>query len=288
MADQNACGDQRDDLDSAFLEFLGNNPEQHRQIHGHYLAFFAGRRRVVDLACGQGHFVAALVAAGVDAFGVDDDPGCVAAAREQGLDVRHADVFEFLRAAPPGSVDGIFCAHLVEHLRYEQVLELLRLAFDALAGGGVIVLVTPNSRSLSTHLESFYLHFGHESFYDPRLLCFFLQHAGFDAPRAGENPRLAFPLWGRPPGDLSLLLDPAAYRYERVVPRPTSGGRRLLWRAKRVLAALVVQPYVDRVVEGVNTRLQELGDRERRVGAQLASLDRPVEAYAVATKSPDG
>lgn len=276
-------GARRDDLDSAFLAFLGDNPERHRDVHGHYLPYFAGCRRVVDLACGYGHFVAALVEAGIPAFGVDADPGCVSAARAQGLDVRLSDVFDFLRAAPAGSVDGIFCAHLVEHLRYDQVLELVSLAWDALAGQGVIVLVTPNSRSLATHLESFYLHFGHESFYDARLLCFFLEHAGFDAPREGENPRLAYPLWGEPPGSQPALLDPAAFRYDQVIPGPV-GARRLLWQAKRALAALVVQPYVDRVVEGVNARLQELDDRQRRAGAQFASLDRPVEAYAVAVK----
>lgn len=110
----------------------------------------------------------ALTDAGIPAFGVDSDPGCIAVARAQGLEAIEQDVFAFLRSAPAGSVDGIFCAQLVEHLRYEQVLELAQLCFRLLSYGGVIVIVTPNCRALSTHLESFYLHFGHESCYHPR------------------------------------------------------------------------------------------------------------------------
>ena len=40
----------------------------------------------------------------------------------------------------------------------------------------------------------FYLHFGHVSFYHPRLLCFFLEHAGFVEPQYGANPQTASPL----------------------------------------------------------------------------------------------
>jgi SAM-dependent methyltransferase len=272
-------------LDAAFLEFMGNNPEAHRRIHGHYLPYFSGCQRVVDLACGQGHFVRALTDAGIPAFGVDSDPGCIASARAQGLEAIEQDVFAYLRGATPGSVDGIFCAHLVEHLRYEQVLELTQLCFRLLSDGGVFVIATPNCRALSTHLDSFYLHFGHESFYHPRLLCFFLRQAGFADPREGENPLLAHPLWGAEAGEVaSPLLDPATLRYERVIPRSGQPVRRALWHAKRLVAQLVVQPYVDRLVDGINDQLRAVNETNRRTRELVVSLDRSVEAYAVATK----
>jgi hypothetical protein len=55
-------------------------------------------------------------------------------------------------------------------------------------------MVTPNARSLFSHLEMFYLHFGHITFYHPRLVCFFLDHEGFVKPQFGENPETASPL----------------------------------------------------------------------------------------------
>jgi SAM-dependent methyltransferase len=272
-------------LDARFLAFLGNNPDRHRYVHGHYLQYFAGCKRVVDLACGQGHFVRALSDAGVSAYGVDSDPGCVAEARNQGQEVIEEDVFSYLRDASAGSVDGIFCAHLVEHLRFEDVLALVTGSFDLLADGGTMVIVTPNCQSLSTHLDSFYLHFGHESFYHPRLLCFFLQQAGFENAQAGENPRLAYPLWGsrysNPPAP---RLDASALQYERVIPSPRLGARRVIWRAKRFATRLIVQPYVDQLVQHVNEQLTDLDSAHHVTRELIMSLDRSVEAYAVATK----
>ncbi|MCJ7667748.1 MAG: hypothetical protein MUP04_05630, partial [Anaerolineae bacterium] len=59
---------------------------------------------------------------------------------------------------------------------------------------GKIVITTPNVRGLFAHLEMFYMHFGHVSFYHPNLLRFFLEYVGFSDAQMGENPRTASPL----------------------------------------------------------------------------------------------
>jgi len=189
MKSQNQTG-----LDYDFLRYIGVEPETQKRIQGFYLPFFEGCKRVVDLGCGDGDFLELLEEEGIEAIGVDRDQRCWAAARDRGLEVICKDVFDYLEELDEESVDGIFSAHLVEHLPYEKVIELFRLSYRAVKKEGRIVITTPNVRGLIAHLEMFYMHFGHVSFYHPKLLCFFLEHVGFEATEMGENPETASPL----------------------------------------------------------------------------------------------
>ncbi|MFQ6058237.1 MAG: class I SAM-dependent methyltransferase [Anaerolineae bacterium] len=257
-------------LDHAFLQYIGVTPEGQRQIQRFYLPFFQRCRRVVDLGCGEGDFVAMLVEQGIAAIGVDRDPESCAGARSRGLDVICQDVFTYLEGLPQESIDGIFSAHLVEHLHYEEVLRLLRLAHRALKPGGCIVLTTPNVCGLFAHLEMFYLHFGHVSFYHPRLLCFFLEYTGFRAPEMGENPQSPSLCWKD--------LRPPAISYQRRLPTRYGGlWGALVGRVKGFLAELIVWPYLDQLVPQVNAGLSQIVEA-------MAQVDRPFEAYVMARK----
>jgi SAM-dependent methyltransferase len=197
-------------LDDAFLRYIGATPENQRRIQGFYIPFFADcPGLVVDLACGHGDFVHLLTEQGIEALGVDSDSACCAEATDRGIDVLCSDVFDYLNQVEEESLVGIFSAHLVEHLPYQQVLDLIQLSYRALKPQGIILLTTPNVRALYTHLESFYMHFGHVTFYHPKLLSFFLDYSGFSDPRVGENPRMAHPLWrDRARSDLDDLARP--------------------------------------------------------------------------------
>ncbi len=288
------------DLDYEFLRYTGVVPENMRRIQSFYLQFFKDRTRVLDLACGDGDFVEMLTEQGISATGVDLDPKACEAVRSRGLDVICQDVLDYLERVEPASIDGIFSAHLVEHLNYRQVLRMLELGLRVLKPGGILVLVTPNVRSMYAHLESFYKHFGHISFYHPELLCFFLDYVGFAQPQMGENPRMATPLWGEPaisrrlsrPSESSLK--PIPYlTYERMLPLPSDNLlRRAIRGIKMFLVRMLIQPYVDQLVVGVNRfiadvnrQVQEVKDMAQFEEQMRATFDRPVECYAYAYKT---
>lgn len=257
-----------EELDYHFLRYIGATREGQRRIHAFYLPFFQGCRRVVDLGCGEGHFVEMLKETGLEAVGVDRDSGCCRAASQRGLRVVCQDVFQYLREIGEGEVDGIFSSHLVEHLAYQEVLDLLSLCLKALAPGGTIVLTTPNVRSLFSHLEMFYMHFGHVTFYHPNLLCFFLQYKGFSNPTAGENPNLTSLLLGdfRLQGlDLGWGEDGA------------KGPQKRLRRVRAFLARAVAGPYLESLVAQSNRNFQRVND-------VLETLDRSFECYVKATR----
>lgn len=277
-------------LDYDFLRYIDVTPAGQRRIQQFYLPFFAGCRQVVDLGCGDGDFVALLLEQGIDAVGVDADDKTAAATRAKGLPVIHRNVFEYLAAAPTSGVDGIFCAHLVEHLPYPQVIELIRQSLRILRPGGRIVLATPDARTLFSHLEMFYLHFGHVSFYHPRLLCFLLEHAGFTQAELGVNPTTASPMLPQAqalasraplhvPGHGPLL------PYLREIPlQGNSLLQRLSYAIKRRLAAWLVLPFTDSLAANTAAHLAGLDGDVRALAQSLQSLNGPFECYATAVK----
>jgi SAM-dependent methyltransferase len=272
-------------LDYDFLRYMGVRPETMRQIQSYYLPYFADCRRVIDLGCGDGDFLAILLAQGIEAVGVDADEKTFAAGQKNALPIVRQDVFTFLHEQPQASADGIFCAHLVEHLPYPKVIELVQQSFRVLRPGGRIILATPNVRSLYSHLEMFYMHFGHISFYHPKLLCFFLEHAGFYQCEEGENPTTGSPLL---PEVHALLLPAAAppptppLAYRREIPPQGNGMWRMAsYRLKRALTRWLVQPLTDDLAQQVATsQAQQVAALAR----SLQSLNGAFECYVTAVK----
>lgn len=97
--------------------------------------------RVLDVGCGSGHAVAALRAAGLDAHGVEPDPGAVAVARAAGLTTVTEGTLDDAGAAE-GSWDAVRFWHTLEHVPSPSAA--LRRAHALLVPGGRVVIGVPN------------------------------------------------------------------------------------------------------------------------------------------------
>ena len=259
-----------ENLDYHFLRYIGVDREGQRRIHTFYVPFFEGCHRVLELGCGEGYFLELLEEAGAKAVGVDRDTECIRSAVARGLNVFCQDVFDYLKKATEGEFDGIFCSHLVEHLGYHEVLELLSLCHAALAPGGVLVLATPNVRSLFSHLEMFYMHFGHVTFYHPNLLSFFLHQTGFSSPVSGENPNLVSLLLGKyRPHEIKLEWEDGR----------GIGARKWLRRIRSSMARVIAGPYLEDLADQSNLNL-------RRLDAMISAIDGSFECFVKATRPP--
>ena len=144
-----------------------------------YLDLLVANPPVVDIGCGRAELVEMLARRGVEAIGVDTDPSMVAEARDRGLDVRQVDGNSFLRSREPGSLGAIIATHLVEHLEFADLVELLELAATRLRPGGVFIAETPNPTSLVVLGNSFILDPTHLRPLHPSLLTFLCEGAGF-------------------------------------------------------------------------------------------------------------
>lgn len=146
-----------------------------------YVELFAqaGSDWVLDLGCGRGEFLDALIAREIGARGVDMDESMVARCVEQGLQVELADAATFLRGLDDDSVPGIFAAQVVEHLSADQLSELLALMQAKLAAGGVAIMETVNPHNPAA-LKAFWTDPTHHHPLFPEVLLALCRLAGFE------------------------------------------------------------------------------------------------------------
>lgn len=159
--------------------FRGDPDEVLATLRKRYGQLLSTHAPVLDVGCGRGELLAVLKDAGVEALGVDTDPGMVAEAREAGLEVHQADALAFLRQREPHSLGAIVAIHVIEHLQLDDVLALLELAVSRLRPGGVLVAETPNPASLIVLGNSFILDPTHVWPLHPALMNFLCESAGF-------------------------------------------------------------------------------------------------------------
>lgn len=135
----------------AWLRFLESHRGSRQEIltrASEYVEVFRGAEPVLDLGCGRGELLEALTKAGIPAFGVDSDPAAVAECQRRGLDARVMDALEALAAQPQGSLGGVACVHLIEHLPAARWMKLFEQAARVLRPGGILAVESPNPETL--------------------------------------------------------------------------------------------------------------------------------------------
>ncbi len=187
------------DLDYArFAERFRGSAAHVAESQMFYVPFFQGRRRVLDLGCGRGEFLEIMRQNGIGAAGVDSDAESILLCREKDLDVIQADLFAHLSSLPDESLDGVFCAQVVEHIPPLRLPGLVKLISQKLARGGVAVIETPNPECLAIFATNFYLDPTHVRPVPAALLHFYFEESGLGAieihqraPAAEQFPEIA-------------------------------------------------------------------------------------------------
>jgi O-antigen chain-terminating methyltransferase len=174
-----------DDFDYFAFEQRFRGPEELvRERQRRHADRFAGvEGEVVDLGAGRGELLELLRERGVDAIGIDASAEMVVAAREKGLRVEQSDLFAFLLGRSEASLGGIVCSHVLEHLWPADHVRFVRLCAAALRPGGILVVETPNPKSLIAGAVNFPCDPTHLRPVFPETLAFMLEGAGFDPPQ---------------------------------------------------------------------------------------------------------
>src|SRR5207248_9536819 len=105
----------------------------------------------------------------------------------KGLHAIAAEAVTYLEANV-GEFDGIFAAHLIEHMGAEDVQGLVRVAVKALKPEGRLILVTPNPQNLQMQLRDFWNVLQHVRFYSVDIVRWMVHEAGLREIEIGENP----------------------------------------------------------------------------------------------------
>ncbi len=136
-------------------------------------------KKALDLGCGRGEWLEVLAQEGFDASGVDLDDGMIEVAKSRELNVKKGDALTALKETPSDSLAVVSAFHLVEHIPFETLLELVNEAFRVLKDRGILILETPNPENLRVGTEFFYLDPTHQKPIPSHLLKFIPEYIGF-------------------------------------------------------------------------------------------------------------
>lgn len=167
----------------------------------------AADTRVLDVGCSRGQFVAAAIAAGYRAEGVEPAPRIAEAARAAGLPVVTGLLED--QHYPDGHFDVLTLFEVIEHLR--EPLPLLTECRRVLKPGGILLVSTANAESwtaaaMGARWDYFDMEKdgGHISFYNPRSMAKIAAAAGFEVARL-DTARVKFHDKGDTPRGLYVL-----------------------------------------------------------------------------------
>jgi SAM-dependent methyltransferase len=111
---------------------------------------------ILDVGCGRGEWLELLRDHGLDARGVDASRSMVARCLEHKLPVTQGDAVAFLRGLAPDSVGCVSGFHIIEHLPFASLINLIDEAVRVLKPGGIVIFETPNPANVLVATERFY------------------------------------------------------------------------------------------------------------------------------------
>jgi len=133
----------------------------------------------LDIGFGRGEFLQILKDNHIKHItGVDTNDVFVSKALEKGYNVFNQDGLAYLR-----DTSNLFCGismfHLLEHLTFPEIYDLLYLSYNKLAKNGLLILETPNPENLQVSSYSFYYDYTHKTKLPPQLLKSILLFIGY-------------------------------------------------------------------------------------------------------------
>lgn len=156
-----------------------------RQLRRQYLPFVEPLKSVYpgvstfDLGCGRGEWLDLMLEAGFDALGVDLDEGMLEGCRELELPAHHGDAVAYLGTLPDNSHAVISAFHVVEHISFEQLTQVVVQALRVLKPGGLLIMETPNPENIVVATRNFYLDPTHLRPIPSQLLSFLPEYYGY-------------------------------------------------------------------------------------------------------------
>ena len=149
---------------------------------------------VLDLGCGRGEWLEVLLENNFLAKGVDLDEGMLEGCNTLNLPVEQGEALASLKGLANESWSVISGFHIVEHMPFSDLRDLVAEAFRVLKPAGLLILETPNIENLVVGASDFYLDPTHARPIPHLLLSFLTEYVGFKRSkllRLQESPQLA-------------------------------------------------------------------------------------------------
>lgn len=135
---------------------------------------------IVDLGCGECEWIELLNENGYHAQGVDSNNEVVNKVKNSmpEINIVNLDAFEYLSNCKDNSIDLLSSFHMVEHMKFIEIIELLLECKRVLKKDGMILFETPNPQNILISTYYFNMDPTHNKPIPPELLEFMIGESG--------------------------------------------------------------------------------------------------------------
>lgn len=197
-----------DKLQASFEDWFRGDKEELKKDLKFYLSLLKESNvtsEILDLGCGRGEWLELLKEEGLRAAGVESNATLAAAGRNRGLKIIHEEAIEYLRGLPDNSLQAVTGFHLIEHVEFQELIQLLVEIRRTLRPGGLVIVETPNPKNLVVGACNFYADPTHRKPLFPETLLFLLDSLGFERIRLEyRHPVEGSPFDNTEPGSREL------------------------------------------------------------------------------------
>ena len=158
-----------------FNELFGGSNEEIKVNTEQFLDFFSGCKNVLDIGSGRGIFLELLKEKGIKGYGIDTNDDLISYCKRKDLNVQKDDVITHLKKLNNKSLDGIFISHIIEHLKHEDIIYMLKLCYEKMQYSSYIVIATPNILNMTVSSNTFYTDPTHITHVHPEFIKFLLR-----------------------------------------------------------------------------------------------------------------
>lgn len=133
----------------------------------------------LDLGCGRGELLEVLKEAEIPGEGIDQDAGMLEGCQALGLSVQQGDAIAYLRTQADASRICVSLIHVVEHIPFDTLRDIVAEAKRVLVPDGILIMETPNPENYTVGSCNFYMDPTHRNPLPPPLLAFVPKYYGF-------------------------------------------------------------------------------------------------------------
>lgn len=162
-----------------FNDIYGGTDEEIRNNLMQHIKYFQGCKNVLDIGSGRGIFLDLLKENSIGGYGVDANEDLVSYCTRKNLKVEKDDAISHLEKLSDRSLDGIFAAHVIEHLSIKTISDLIRLCYRKLHYGSYAIFVMPNILNITVSSNTFYVDPTHITHVHPNVIKFLMNSSGF-------------------------------------------------------------------------------------------------------------